>query len=89
MSLKGVSPASVFSPHLTPLLQIITTLLLNWTRGMPQITLRCGTKTPADYFGKENGENEVLIHKVRGPELLSDPEDAASGVAFRWGWWSS
>eukprot|EP00873_Tetraselmis_striata_P042277 jgi/Tetstr1/462541/TSEL_007530.t2 len=43
--------------------QIITTLLLNWTRGMPQITLRCGTKTPADYFGKENGENEVLIHK--------------------------
>lgn len=39
----------------------LTTLLHHLTRGQPPLNLTAGTKVPPDYWGRSNGETEVLV----------------------------
>lgn len=52
----------------------VTTLLAHLTAGQPALSLRAGTKVPADYWGRSSGESEVV---VVGGELVSGVLDKA------------
>jgi hypothetical protein len=39
----------------------LTTLLNHLTRGQPPLNMTAGTKVPPDYWGRSNGETEVLV----------------------------